>query len=238
MSKRQHGGPSAFCFFALALSCSARASVCATRGRPIEPRFALSAKQMVESGNWLILPAASCIRTPPLFMAGRRSRTRHGHWRVASCCRRCWCIGYFAACYDLARRLWDRRTGLFAAAAMLAALQFVYQAKRAQIDPTVTFFVTLANYGLLRHFLLGPNWRAYWLGCFAAGLGVITKGVGVLALFMFAPYIFARMRHWQNVTITQRSAGRWAVAPGLRRALACGWCRCWLRFICAAPQSW
>ncbi len=93
--------------------------------------------------------------------------------------------------------------------ALLAAFQFVYQAKRAQIDPSVTFFITLANYGLLRHFLLGPDWRAYWLGCFAAGLGVITKGVGVLALFMFAPYVFARFAHWQHASTTTRATWRW-----------------------------
>jgi 4-amino-4-deoxy-L-arabinose transferase-like glycosyltransferase len=94
--------------------------------------------------------------------------------------------------------------------ALLCVFQFVYQAKRAQIDPTVTFFVTLANYGLLRHFLLGPDWRMYWLGCFAAGLGVITKGVGVLALLMFAPYLFARFAHWHFAAPSARSIWRWA----------------------------
>jgi 4-amino-4-deoxy-L-arabinose transferase-like glycosyltransferase len=118
-------------------------------------------------------------------------------------------LGTLLLVYDLARRLWDHRTGLYAAGALLAAFQFVYQAKRAQIDPLVTFFITLANYGLLRHFLLGPDWRAYWLGCFAAGLGVITKGVGVLALLMFAPYLFARVRGWDHVARTERSAARW-----------------------------
>jgi 4-amino-4-deoxy-L-arabinose transferase-like glycosyltransferase len=116
--------------------------------------------------------------------------------------------------------LWDRRTGLYAAGALLATFQFVYQAKRAQIDPTVTFFLTLANYGLLRHFLLGPDWRAYWLGCFAAGLGLITKGVGVLAVLLFAPYIFARWQHWQNVSITSRSAWRWGLGAAAFAAAA------------------
>ena len=53
-----------------------------------------------------------------------------------------------------------------------------------QIDPLIMAWITLANWGLLLHLLKGPNWRAYWLGCFAAGLGVITKGVGVLALLL------------------------------------------------------
>ena len=178
-----------------------------------EPRFALSAKQMVESGNWLIPHRGSELYSdkPPTFMALQAaSYELVRNWRIAFLLPSLLAaLGTLLLVYDLARRLWDHRTGLYAAAALLAAFQFVYQAKRAQIDPSVTFFITLANYGLLRHFLLGPDWRAYWLGCFAAGLGVITKGVGVLALLMFAPYLFARARHWPHVAHTERSAGRW-----------------------------
>lgn len=178
-----------------------------------EPRFALSAKQMVESGNWLIPHRGSELYSdkPPTFMALQAvSFELTRCWRVAFLLPSLLAaLGTLLLVYDLARRLWDRRVGLYAAAALLTAFQFVYQAKRAQIDPSVTFFITLANYGLLRHFLLGPDWRAYWLGCFAAGLGVITKGVGVLALFMFAPYLFARLRRWQHVARSERAALHW-----------------------------
>ena len=58
--------------------------------------------------------------------------------------------------YDLARRLWSHRAGLWAAIAVLACAQFLYQAKRAQIDPTVVFFITLGVYGIARHVLRGP----------------------------------------------------------------------------------
>jgi len=178
-----------------------------------EPRFALSAHQMVDSGNWLIPHRGSELYSdkPPAFMAMQAAFYQLlGNWRVAFLLPSLLAaLATLLLVYDLARRLWDHRTGLYAAAALLAAFQFVYQAKRAQIDPLVTFFITLANYGLLRHFLLGPDWRAYWLGCFAAGLGVITKGVGVLALLMFAPYLFARMGHWQHVAQTRGSTLRW-----------------------------
>ncbi len=178
-----------------------------------EPRFALSAQQMVASGDWLIPHRGHEIYAdkPPAFMAAQAvSYEVTRSWRVAFLLPSLLAaLGTLWLVYDLARRLWDHRTGLYAAGALLTAFQFVYQAKRAQIDPAVTFFITLANYGLLRHFLLGPDWRAYWLGCFAAGLGVITKGVGVLALFLFAPYIFARFAHWDFVATTSRSASRW-----------------------------
>jgi len=168
-----------------------------------EPRFTLVAKQMIESGNWLIPHRGSELYSdkPPLFMALQAAAYTLTHvWRVAFLLPSLLAgLGMIVLVYDLARRVFDHRTGLWAAGALLCAFQFVYQVKRAQIDPTVSFFVTLANYGLLRHFLLGPNWRAYWLGMFAAGLGVITKGVGVLALLMFAPYLFALWRGWNGV---------------------------------------
>src|SRR3546814_9461121 len=66
-------------------------------------------------------------------------------------------LGTLWLTFDLGRRLWDRRAGLWAAAAVLCAFQFAYQAKRAQIDPTVVFFITLGFYGLGRHLLLGPH---------------------------------------------------------------------------------
>ncbi len=179
-----------------------------------EPRFTLVAKQMVESGDWLITHRGSEVYSdkPPMFMILQALAYKlTGHWRIAFLLPSLLAsLGSLLLIYDLGRRLWNHRTGLWAAAALLVTFQFVYQAKRAQIDPTVTFFITLANYGLLRHFLLGPNWRAYWLGCFAAGLGVITKGVGVLAFLMFVPYVLARWRGWNHLAPIPASGWRWA----------------------------
>lgn len=180
-----------------------------------EPRFALSAQQMVESGDWLIPHRGHEIYAdkPPAFMVMQAAAfevTRN--WRIAFLLPSLLAaLGTLVLVYDLGRRLWDHRAGLYAGLALLCTFQFVYQAKRAQIDPTVTFFITLANYGLLRHFLLGANWRWYGLGCFAAGLGVITKGVGILALLMAVPYVFACRRHWNFVVPMHKSAARWAL---------------------------
>jgi 4-amino-4-deoxy-L-arabinose transferase-like glycosyltransferase len=178
-----------------------------------EPRFTLVAKQMVESGEWLITHRGSELYSdkPPMFMAMQAAMYKlTGQWRVAFLLPSLLAsLGTLFLIYDLGRRLWNHRVGLWAIAAALAAFQFVYQAKRAQIDPLVTLFITAANYGLLRHFLLGPDWRAYWLGCFAAGLGVITKGVGVLALFMFLPFLYARWRGWQNLAEIRDGYWRW-----------------------------
>lgn len=183
-----------------------------------EPRFTLAAQQMVESGDWLFPHRGVELYSdkPPTLMwmeAASFELTRS--WRIAfllpSLLAGLLTVGLT---YDLGKRLWNPRAGLYAAGAVLFAFQFVYQVKRAQIDPLVMGWITLANWGLLLHCLRGPNWRAYWLGCFAAGLGVITKGVGILALLMLLPYAFARLRHWDDVTPTTHSAWRWA-AGGL-----------------------
>src|SRR3546814_15226392 len=86
---------------------------------------------------------------------------------------------------------------------------FVYQAKRAQIDPTVVFLITLSLWGLLRHLLLGPNRRAYLLGCFAAGLGVITKGVGFLPLLLIPVFIALRRLGFHGIAAIARGQSRW-----------------------------
>ncbi len=178
-----------------------------------EPRFMLVAKQMVESGDWLFPHRGRELYSdkPPLLFwlqAGAFEVLRD--WRIAfllpSLLAGLLTLGLT---WDLGRRLWSPRAGLLAAIGVLFAFQFVYQVKRAQIDPLVMGWITLANWGLLLHFLRGPHWRAYWLGCLAAGLGVISKGVGFLALLMFVPYLYARMRGWDGVTRTQASTLRW-----------------------------
>jgi 4-amino-4-deoxy-L-arabinose transferase-like glycosyltransferase len=59
------------------------------------------------------------------------------------------------------------------------------------------FWSTLSLYGLLRHLLLGPSWRWYTIGWAAAGLGVITKGVGFLPLLVLIPFAILRNPRWQ-----------------------------------------
>jgi 4-amino-4-deoxy-L-arabinose transferase-like glycosyltransferase len=178
-----------------------------------EPRFALSAKQMVDSGDWLFPHRGIELYSdkPPMLMwmqAATFELVRD--WRIAFLLPSLLAgLLTLTLVYDLARRLWSPRAGLYAATALLFAFQFVFQFKRAQIDPLETMWITLANWGLLRHCLRGPDWRAYWIGCFSAGLGVITKGVGFLALLMLLPYVVGRMRGWEGVSKTSSATLRW-----------------------------
>lgn len=179
-----------------------------------EPRFALVARQMVESGDWWFPRRGIELyhdKPPMLMWLQALAYTLLGNWRVAFLLPSLLAgLATLALVWDLGRRLWSARAGLLAALAVLSALMFAFQFKRAQIDPVVTALITLANWGLLVHLLRGPRWGAYWLGCFAAGLGVITKGVGVIALLMLAPWALARRAGWPGLVRTASDGRRWA----------------------------
>jgi len=172
-----------------------------------EPRFALVARHMVESGEWLFPHRGAELYPdkPPLFMwLQAAAYTVFGNWRVAFLLPSLLAaLGTLWLVVDLGKRMWTRRVGLYAGYALLFALQFTYQAKKAQIDPLVTFWITLGNYGLLRYFLAPAGdararWSMWMLGWFAAGLGTITKGVGALVLLMLVPGIWASLRGWHG----------------------------------------
>lgn len=192
-----------------------------------EPRFALVAKQMVESGDWLFPHRGSELYSdkPPLFMWMQAALLwLTGEMRVAfllpsllAALGTLWCV------VDLGTRLWTRRVGLYAGWAVLLTLQFTWQAKKAQIDPMVVFWITLANYGLLRHWLQGGNWWMWALGWFAAGLGTITKGVGFIALFMLVPAFCAERMRWPALLRERRFDARLLLGPLAFVAACCVW---------------
>jgi 4-amino-4-deoxy-L-arabinose transferase-like glycosyltransferase len=181
-----------------------------------EPRFVLVAKQMVESGQWLFPHRGQELYPdkPPLyFWMLAASQQLIGSWRWSFLLPSLLSgLGTLWLTYDLGRRLWNHRAGVWAAIAVLSALQFVYQFKRAQIDPTLVLFTTLALYGMCRHLLLGPHWRWFWAGCFSAGIGVILKGVGFLPLLALLPYALMQRQRWQGLAVQGSGNGaRWTL---------------------------
>lgn len=181
-----------------------------------EPRFALVARLMVEHGQWLFPHRGHELYPdkPPVFMwLQALAYMITGQWRVAFLLPSlAAALTVLALVYDLARRLWNHRSALLAAATLLLTIHFTYQMRNAQIDPLLLGWITLANYGLLRHLLLGPSWRWFAAGCFFAGVGVATKGVGVLALLMLIPYVVARRNQWHRLALP---SGGWRWAGGL-----------------------
>lgn len=166
-----------------------------------EPVYALIARDMLAHHQWLIPMAGGDYYQdkPPLFF-----------WLIAA--------GYFITgslkvgfllpsllaglgttllVYDLGRRLWNREAGLYAAVLLLFTVQFTLQARRAQIDAVLMFWILLSLYCLLRQLLGGGGWRWCVAAGIAAGLGVLSKIVGFLSFMVLLPWIYAWWRGWQ-----------------------------------------
>lgn len=178
-----------------------------------EPRFALIAQTMVDTGNYLFPHRGHELYPdkPPLFMWLQVVAYRvTGNWNIAFLLPSLLAaLGTIYLTFDLARRLWGRRAAALAGWMLLFTVQFTYQAKHAQIDSVLVFLVTLSCYGLLRHMLLGPAWRWYALGFFAAGIGIITKGVGIIAILVLPAFFIARALGASRLALIARAPGRW-----------------------------
>ncbi len=161
-----------------------------------EPRFAQVAQQMVASGDYWFPHRGIEIYPdkPPVLMwlqAGFYHLT--GSWNAAFLLPSLLAgMGTLLLVFDLSLRLFGARAARISTLALLLSVHFSYQFKKAQIDPLLVFFVTLSVYALLRYLLLGARQRWLFIGAFFAGVGVITKGVGVIALLIFLPYLLAK----------------------------------------------
>ncbi|WP_416308519.1 ArnT family glycosyltransferase [Neptunicella sp. SCSIO 80796] len=176
-----------------------------------EPRFAHIAKAMVDSGQWFFPMRGGELYPdkPPIFMwAIALFYLLSGSIKVAFLIPSALCsLITIGLIYDLARRLWNAQTAWYAALLLIFSLQFMLQAKTAQIDAMVCCWITLGCYGLLRFLLLERQWRWYFMAWFFMGIGVITKGVGFLPVLMLLPYLWVRIQQRQLQTQNEIRGG-------------------------------
>lgn len=204
-----------FWLFALATLCLPAGMGLRDPSPPDEPRFVMAAKDMVESGNWLVPHRGRVFyaEKPPVFMwMQAATQSVVGNWRVAFLVPSL--LGAMLTLwltYDLARRLWSREAGFAAATALWLCLQFGLQAKRGQIDMTLVAMTTFSVWAITRHLLQGPAWRWLWVGAFAAGLGTVTKGVGFLPLLLLVPFGLLRARGLLSATPEAGRAWKWSL---------------------------
>ncbi len=182
-----------------------------------EPRFASLARDMVATGEWLFPRVGGDLyqdKPPFFFWLLALSYALIGSLRWSFLLPSLLAAaGTMFLVYDLGRRLVDRRAGLIAALGLVCTLQFVLAMRGAQIDGVLCFLTTLSLYALLRHLLLGPAWRWYFVAGLAAGIGVITKGVGFLPLVMLLPFVWLRRARWQGLAPLDAGGVRWLLAP-------------------------
>ena len=168
---------------------------------PDEPRFALVAQDMLRSGDFLFPRVGGDLYAdkPPLYfwlIAAATAVT--GSLRVGFLLPSLLGgLGTVLLVYDLVRRAHGREAGIATGLVLLLTFQFVWQARQAQIDGVLCFMTTLSLYGLLRHLCLGPARGWFLAGWAAAGLGVITKGVGFLPLLAMIPFAVLARRRWR-----------------------------------------
>jgi 4-amino-4-deoxy-L-arabinose transferase-like glycosyltransferase len=184
-----------------------------------EPRFASLARDMAHTGEWLFPRVGGDLYQdkPPLYF-----------WLLAaSYSLFAWFKGWFLIpsflaaggvmflVYDFGRRTVGREAGLASALLVVCTLQFVLATRGAQIDATLCLLTTFSIYALLRQLLLGHGWRWYFIGGFAAGLGVFTKGVGFLPVLLLLPFFVLRAFGWQGLARLDAGRGgwRWWLAP-------------------------
>ncbi len=183
---------------------------------PDEPRFALVAKEMVESGRWFFPTRGGELYPdkPPLFMWAQAAG-----YELSGSLRAAFLLPSLLSSliilllvFDLGRRLWSTKTGLLAAILLLLTPQFVLQGRMGQIDIMLAMWTTLGLYGAARHLLLGPAWRWFFVAMAAGGLGVITKGVGLIVLLILLPYLWATAHSWPGAQVRWRGEGlRWGL---------------------------
>lgn len=190
-----------------------------------EPRFALIARDMVASGHWFFpeVGAELYADKPPVFfwmIAALYALTGSLRFSfllpslVAACVT-------LALAYDLGRRFWGHRAGIFAAATLVATAQFALQARAAQIDMTLCMFTTLGIYGLARHLIGGPRWGWYAIGFASMGAGIITKGVGFLPVLALVPWGWAAWKGWPEATRSR--SWKWMIGPVVLLAVVALW---------------
>jgi 4-amino-4-deoxy-L-arabinose transferase-like glycosyltransferase len=168
---------------------------------PDEPRLVLSALEMARNGLWLqpsvggiLFAADSPLYRWLLASLFSLGGSVAGSFLVISLLA---ALGTLLLVTDLAVRLWGRRVGLAAAYMMLVSVQFTFHAKSGQVDMLVTLWTTLALYGLLRHVLLGPDWRFWNIGCAALGLGLLTAVHAAIVLLIILPCFLVRTMRWK-----------------------------------------
>lgn len=179
-----------------------------------EPRFSLIAREMLATGQYWIPHRGGELyaEKPPIFIwLTALALWLTGSVRIGFLLPSLLAgLGCWALVVDLVRRLHGGRTAWYAGVALAVTVLFVLQAKTAQMDMVLTFWTTLCAYGLLRHAVLGPA-PGWWLVAWAAaGLGILTKGVGFLPLLMLPAWPWLA-RNGRVTPIRWRDVGRGAL---------------------------
>lgn len=142
-----------------------------------------AAREMRDNDTWLVPTFNYKLRTAKPVMLYWLQRASYAAFGVSEWSARLPSV--LAACgavlllYELARRMFDRGTGLLAGVVLASALEVCVLAHAATPDATLLFFTVLTFYAFWRGHEAGSNRFWKWTAA-ACALAVLTKGpVGV-----------------------------------------------------------
>jgi 4-amino-4-deoxy-L-arabinose transferase-like glycosyltransferase len=197
-----------------------------------EARYALLARTMLETGDWLIPRIGSEVHLEktPLFIwaiatfsvaAGKVTELTAVLPSALSG------VGGVVMTGALGRRLFGARAGVLGGLVLATAWGFFWHARLALADMMVTFFVVAAAVAFWASVGDGRARRWPMALCWAClGLGLSSKGpVGLLPLIPFATFLVAehgwaglrRLRPLMGLAVVALVAAPWALAFALQR---------------------
>ena len=167
---------------------------------PDEPRYAQVAREMVDTGNYLVpsLGAEQYSNKPPLFFWLIALSSRYYGGVSAAAARfpsAVAALGVLLLTYLLGRKLYDPLTGFFAGLILFTGFEFFWLATRAHLDMTLTFWITLSQFLFYCGYTSENNRsRLYLLSFFSAGLSILTKGPVGLIILLITISLFLSIR--------------------------------------------
>lgn len=170
--------------------------------REQELRVALTARDMAEGGSWLEphYLGQLRLRKPPLMYWLTATAYRIGGATDSATLARLPSALSGALLslllFFIARDSWGHRRAMISAIVCATSLIILKQARLAETDVLLTFFVTLAVWSGYRALFTEGTWRWIALAALASGLGFMTKGPAAFALPVLAwgAFFFARKR--------------------------------------------
>jgi 4-amino-4-deoxy-L-arabinose transferase-like glycosyltransferase len=196
-----------------------------------EARYALLARNMVETGDWLVprIGGEVHMEKSPLFIwtiavlsLGRRDVTELTAVLPAALSG----IGGVGATLLLGRRLFGPRAGLLAAFVLATTWGYFWHARLALADMMVTFFIVGGAVGFWAAAGSGEGRRLPMAVCWAClGLGFSAKGpAGLMPVLPFAAFLISedgwrglrKLRPLMGVAIVALISAPWALAFALQ----------------------
>jgi len=171
---------------------------------PDEPRYAQVAKEMLQGEGWIIPHLNSEVYPdkPPLFfwLIAATATVRGG---MNECAARfpsaLFGLLTLLLLFSLGKRLFGEKVGFLAALILATNVEFLWLARRANIDATLTFFTTAAITLLYIGFSQRQGrWVLYLLAYGAIALGVLAKlqVAAIVPLLVVGGY-FLMQREWK-----------------------------------------